>query len=185
VPYVGPPHPPQGDLPFPTPRDPCASIAGDRSSLSHDAGVVHIAHIASLRWLTLAGLGPLKGHAIDHLSRLKSLTHLDLSIHQLQDKHLAPITRLSEPPPPPPCGAYAVGRALRWGTRGKGEEGPIPAQHSWNWRLEWTAELVCLLWEALGGGDHLLTHTAATCSHRNPDFSNSAISSSVFGSLTW
>jgi len=138
VPYVGPPHPPQGDLPFPTPRDPCASIAGDRSSLSHDAGVVHIAHIASLRWLTLAGLGPLKGHAIDHLSRLKSLTHLDLSIHQLQDKHLAPITRLSEPPPPPPVGLMLWEEPSGGAPEGRGRRGlyllNIPGTGGWNGR---------------------------------------------------
>jgi hypothetical protein len=58
--------------------------------------VVDIAHITSLQSLSLAGLGPLKGHTIDQLSRLKQLTFLDLSIHQLQDKHLAPVTRLSD-----------------------------------------------------------------------------------------
>lgn len=69
---------------------------GGRSCLSFDAGFSALRSIKNLKYLNLDGLGPFGGSAFSHLSRLSQLEGLNMSISQVQDKHIFAITRLSK-----------------------------------------------------------------------------------------
>ena len=61
------------------------------------AGVEALAKLTTLEKLNLMGLGPLKGKTISMLTKLSRLRALNLSISQLQDKHVLAITRIGKP----------------------------------------------------------------------------------------
>ena len=56
-----------------------------------------LATLTTLEKLNLMGLGPLKGKTISMLTQLTRLRALNLSISQLQDKHVLAITRIGKP----------------------------------------------------------------------------------------
>ena len=85
----------------------CFLLAGDLTSLSHDAGVEALAKLTTLEKLNLMGLGPLKGKTISMLTKLSRLRALNLSISQLQDKHVLAITRIGKPRSLPAAEALA------------------------------------------------------------------------------
>ena len=76
----------------------CFPFAGDLSSPQYDAGVEALAKLTTLEKLNLMGLGPLRGKTISMLTKLTRLRALNLSILQLQDKHVLAVTRIGKPP---------------------------------------------------------------------------------------
>lgn len=64
--------------------------------MSRDEDLAALGRMTSLEWLNLAGLGPVSGTTFGMLANLSRLEYLNMSMYQLQNKHLAAVTRMSE-----------------------------------------------------------------------------------------